>query len=67
MSIFEGFNRRYHEEMQEKIDYLGEIILKGNIADFVDYKRLVGQRTGLLEAVIRHKELLTLMDNANDN
>ncbi len=67
MSVFEGFNRRYQQELQEEIQVIEEAIFVGNFNDFSEYKRLVGKRQGLVQALARHKELLSLMDQANDN
>ena len=66
MSLFEGFNRRYQAELSEEIEVLDQALIFGNIADFLEYKRMTGRRAGLLYALERHKELLTLMEQAND-
>jgi hypothetical protein len=67
MSLFDGFNKRYHMELQEEVAVLSETILTGNIADFTEYKKLVGKRQAFVQALTRHQELLALMDKANDN
>lgn len=67
MSLFEGFNKRFHDELKEEIQSVETVILAGNLQDLAEYKRLVGKRLGLVQALERHKELLTLMDQANDN
>jgi hypothetical protein len=66
MSLFEGFNRRYQAELAEEISVIDASLLAGNIVDFTEYKRMTGRRAGLLYALERHKELLTLMEEAND-
>ncbi len=67
MSVFEGFNQRYQQELQQEIQVIEVAIFSGNFTDFSEYKRLVGKRQGLVQALERHKELLSLMDQANDN
>ena len=67
MSQFEGFNRRYQAELVEEIQAIDTAILGGNVAAFEEYRRLIGKRSGLVYALERHKELITLMENANDN
>ncbi len=54
-------------ELQEEVAVLSETILTGNIADFTEYKKLVGKRQAFVQALTRHQELLALMDKANDN
>lgn len=66
MSQFDGFNKRYHDELAEEIRVMDATILRGNVNDFAEYKRLVGKRDGLNVALTRHKELLTLMEQASD-
>lgn len=66
MSQFDGFNKRYHDELTEEIQVMDATILRGNVNDFAEYKRLVGRRDGLMTALTRHKELLTLMEQASD-
>ncbi len=66
MSLFQGFNKRYQDELREEIASLDATILAGNIPDFTEYKRLVGKRAAFLQALQRHQELLTLMEQAND-
>lgn len=66
MSQFDGFNKRYHDELAEEIQVMDTTILRGNVGDFAEYKRLVGRRDGLMTALTRHKELLTLMEQASD-
>ncbi len=65
MSDFQGFNEHYHKELQEEIASLETVLFKGNI-DYEEYKRIVGKRQGLLYALERHKELITLMEQARD-
>lgn len=66
MSLFQGFNRRYQDELKEEIAALETSILSSNIPDFTEYKRLTGKRAAFLQALQRHQELLTLMEQAND-
>ena len=66
MSLFEGFNRRYQAELLEEIQVIDNTMHMGNVSDFAEYKRLVGRRSGFVQALERHKELITLMENAND-
>lgn len=66
MSLFEGFNRRYQAELVEEIQAIDGALHTGNVADFAEYKRLIGKRSGLVYALDRHKELITLMEQAND-
>jgi len=66
MSQFDGFNRRYHAELMEEIQSVETALLAGSIVDFIEYKRLVAKRLAFLQALNRHKELLTLMEQAND-
>jgi len=66
MSIFEGFNKRYQAELREEIAALDAVLLQGNIHTLEEYKRVTGRRSGFLQALERHKELLTLMEQAND-
>jgi|JI10StandDraft_1071094.scaffolds.fasta_scaffold05142_17 hypothetical protein len=66
MSEFAGFNNRYQAELVEQIQVMDQTILRGNVGDFAEYKRLVGRRDGLMYALERHKELITLMEQASD-
>lgn len=66
MSMFDGFNKRYHDELTEEIQVMDATILRGNVGDFAEYKRLVGRRDGLMYAITRHQELITLMEQASD-
>ena len=66
MSAFEGFNRRYQAELAEEISALEDVLLSGNISTFEEYRKLTGRRSGFLQALERHKELITLMEQAND-
>lgn len=66
MSLFQGFNKRYQDELKEEIEALNISILSGNLPDYTEYKRLVGKRAAFLQALQRHQELLTLMEQAND-
>ena len=66
MSLFQGFNRRYQDELKEEIAALETSILSSNIPDFTEYKRLTGKRAAFLQALQRYQELLTLMEQAND-
>ena len=66
MSVFEGFNRRYQMELSEEIASSEQAILSGNLASMEEYKKLTAKRAALMYALERHKELLTLMDQAND-
>lgn len=66
MSQFDGFNRRYHAELMEEIQSVETVLLAGSIVDFIEYKRLVAKRLAFLQALTRHKELINLMEHAND-
>lgn len=66
MSLFQGFNKRYQDELKEEIASLDATILAGNIPDFTEYKRLTGKRAAYAQTLYRHQELLTLMEQAND-
>lgn len=66
MSIFEGINKQFYADIQETIDAIDQAIFNGNLADFSEYKRLVGKRSGLIQAVNRHKELISLMEKDRD-
>lgn len=63
MSDFIGFNRHYYEELQEKLKMLEDALLSGNFEKLEDYKRMVGERRGVLFALTRHKELVSMMEN----
>jgi hypothetical protein len=64
MSEFIGFTNRYHVELQQEVDRYTEIILNGNLPDYTEYKRLVALRQATLHALERHKQLLSLMEQA---
>ena len=66
MSIFEGINNRFYADMQEELYSIETVVLNGNISDFSEYKRLIGKRSGLLQALDRHKELISLMEKDRD-
>lgn len=66
MSLFQGFNKRYQDELKEEIEALEVSILSGNLPDFTEYKRLVGKRSAFKHSLERHQELITLMEQAND-
>ena len=66
MSIFEGINNRFYADMQEELYSIETAVLNGNISDFSEYKRLIGKRSGLLQALDRHKELIYLMEKDRD-
>ena len=58
---FAGLCNKYHEEIQDEIKSVEHAILKG-VADFTEYRQLVGKRHGLYLALERHKELLSYME-----
>lgn len=66
MSIFEGINNRFYTDIQEEVQLIELVVLNGNVADFSEYKRLIGKRAGLLQALDRHKELISLMEKDRD-
>lgn len=66
MSDFIGFNARFHAELNEEIDVLTDTLLSGSVSDFTEYKRLAAKRSAFVWVLERHKQLLTLMDQAND-
>ena len=63
MTAFKGFIEQYEKELKQKIDAVEGVLLKGNFASLEEYKRYVGERIGLLFALDRHKELVSLMEN----
>lgn len=63
MTAFAGFIEHYQKEIQQKIEAVEGVLLKGNFASLEEYKRYVGERTGLIWALERHKELVSLMEN----
>ena len=65
MSNFDGFNQHYQEELIESIKSIETAILSGRMVDFPEYRNLVGKRQGLLQALERHKELISHMDNGD--
>lgn len=65
MSNFDGFNQHYQNELAEEIRSLEMAILSGRANDFPEYRNLVGKRQGMLQALERHKELISLMDNGD--
>jgi len=56
----------WQAELIEEIQAVDGAILYGNAADFAEYKRLVGRRSAFVQALERHKELITLMEQASD-
>ena len=64
MSTFEGFNKHYHEELEEEIAVVKNTLCKGNADTFEEYKRLCGKLDGLKFCLERHIELLDLMEKA---
>jgi len=65
MSNFDGFNQHYQNELTEEIKSLEMAILSGRVTDFPEYRNLVGKRQGMVQALERHKELISLMDNGD--
>lgn len=65
MIAFEGFNQHYQIELAEAIEAIEMAILNGRAIDFPEYRHLVGKRQGLLQALERHKELISHMDNGD--
>ena len=63
MSVFQGINEQFYKDIAEKISSVEEVLLKGNFKTLDDYKKLVGERAGLIYSVERHKELISLMEN----
>ncbi len=63
MSEFIGFNKHYYEELEDKIKVLEDSLLNGNFEKLEDYKRVVGERRGVLFALNRHRELVSMMEN----
>jgi hypothetical protein len=59
---FSGLNKQFHKELEEEIKALDKTILNGNLSAYDEYKRLVGKRNGLMYALERHKELITLLE-----
>lgn len=66
MSDFAGITKQFHKEMQEEIENLSHVLIYGNLASFEEYKHVVGRRWGLERALERHKELIALMENYDD-
>lgn len=63
MTAFHGFTEHYAKEMDERRKSLEEVLLNGNFDKLEDYKRVVGERKGILFALERHRELVALMEN----
>jgi hypothetical protein len=63
MTLFQGFTEHYHEELQQKIQSLDEVLVRGNFDSLTEYKQVVGERKGLIFALERHKELISLMEH----
>jgi len=66
VSMFIGLNERFYKELDEEIAAIHFTFSAGNVASFEEYKRLVGKLSGLKYALDRHKELITLMKEADD-
>lgn len=66
MNQFQGLNDRFYKELNEEILVIATAICGGNIPSFEEYKRLTGRLDGLQYALDRHKELITLMEQANE-
>lgn len=65
---FEGFNKRFVDELSEEIAVIEAAVFNGDgVATFEEYKRLVGKRNGLVKAKTTYQELVTLMEQANDS
>ena len=63
MSLFQGINEQFYKDIAEKIASVEEALLRGNFQTLEEYKKLVGERVGLMYAVERHKELISLMES----
>lgn len=63
MSLFHGLNEQFYKDTGEKVADVERVLLNGNVSSFEEYKKLVGERAGLLYAVERHKELISLMES----
>lgn len=63
MSLFHGLNEQFYKDLAEKTASVEEALLRGNFSTLEEYKKLVGERAGLLYAVERHKELISLMES----
>jgi hypothetical protein len=67
MSYFEGFNKQYQKELQERIDDLVSTVCNGNFTSLDEYKLIVGKLSGTQFALDRHRELISLMENYDDD
>ncbi len=63
MSLFDGFVKHYQEELNLKLKSLEDTLLNGNFDKLEDYKRVVGERKGVLFALDRHRELVNNLEN----
>jgi flagellar motility protein MotE (MotC chaperone) len=64
---FEGFHKRFLDEMEQEIAAVTDAILSAQgLSTYEEYKRLIGRRNGLLQAKTRYEELVTLMEQASD-
>lgn len=67
MSNFIGATQQYEKELAEDVKQCEFAILGGNVGTFDEYKRLVGKRQGILQCLERHKELVALMENYDED
>jgi hypothetical protein len=66
MSQFIGLNNQFYKEIEEEIDAIRQTLCSGALSSFEEYKRLTGKLAGLAYALNRHKELISLMKEADD-
>ena len=66
MSDFQGFINHYQKELSEERVRLVRVLVTGNIVSFEEYKYMVGKLWGIERSLERHKELVALMENYDD-
>ena len=66
MSDFQGFINHYQKELSEERERLVRVLVTGNIVSFEEYKYIVGKLWGIERSLERHKELVALMENYDD-
>ena len=67
MSDFQGFIEHYQKELREERERLIGVLITGNIVSFEEYKYIVGKLWGMERSLERHKELVSLMENYDDD
>lgn len=67
MSSFIGAQQKFAVEINDVVKVIETAILAGNIVGFEEYKRLVGKRDGLIQALEIHRHLAAQMENYDDD